>query len=86
MLDPTVDNQRLFGYAEPYTWNELLAIFRRLYPDRKFMDDLPDQGHDLSTVANESATEVLKKFDKAGFTPLEETVKTATEQVLAFAK
>lgn len=86
LLDPDVENQRLFGYAEPYTWNDILAMFRRMYPDRAFMADLPDQGQDLSTVANERASEVLRKFGRPGFTPLEESVKAATEQILAFVR
>ncbi|KAH7321482.1 hypothetical protein BKA65DRAFT_512273 [Rhexocercosporidium sp. MPI-PUGE-AT-0058] len=86
LLDPSVENQRLFGYAEPYTWNEILGVFRSMYPDRKFMDDLPDAGRDLSTVTNERAAEVLRKFGMPGFTTLEESIKAATEQILAFAK
>ena len=86
LLDSDVENQRLFGYAEPYNWNELLAIFRKMYPNRKFIDDLPEQGQDLSSVSSETAVEVLKKFGRPGFTPLEESVKAATEQILAFEK
>ncbi|CZT46219.1 uncharacterized protein RSE6_06620 [Rhynchosporium secalis] len=83
LLDTTVENQRLFGYAEPYTWNEILAIFRRLYPDRNFMDDLVDAGRDLTTVTNKRAAEVLRRFGKPGFTTLEESIKAATEQILS---
>ncbi|CZT05838.1 uncharacterized protein RAG0_11766 [Rhynchosporium agropyri] len=83
LLDTTVENQRLFGYAEPYTWNEILAIFRRLYPDRNFMDDLVDAGRDLSTVTNERTAEVLRRFGKPGLTTLEESIKAATEQILS---
>lgn len=57
-----------------------------MYPDRKFLDDLPDAGKDLSTVANERAAEVLKGFGRTGFTSLEESVKAATEQILSQAK
>ena len=50
------------------------------------MDDLPDEGNDLTTVTNERAAEVLRKFGRPGFTPLEESIKAATEQILASAK
>ncbi|KAH6715236.1 hypothetical protein BKA61DRAFT_722126 [Leptodontidium sp. MPI-SDFR-AT-0119] len=86
LLDTSVENQRLFGYAEPYTWNEMLGVFRSMYPNRKFMDDLPDAGRDLSTVTNERAAEVLRKFGRPGFTSLKESIKAATEQILAFTK
>lgn len=77
-----MESQRLFGYAEPYTWNELLAIFRTMYPDRKFCDDIADQGKDLSTVSSEGAEEVLRRMGGKGFTTLEDSIKSAVEQIL----
>lgn len=64
----------------------MLGVFRSLYPDRKFMDDLPDAGRDFSTVTNEVAAAVLRKFGMQGFTTFEESIKAATEQILALAK
>lgn len=83
LLDSMVEGQRIFGYAEPYTWNELLAIFRRKYPDLVFMDDIPDQGQDLSRVANEGAIEILKRMGRTGFVPLEDTIDAAVQQILS---
>jgi nucleoside-diphosphate-sugar epimerase len=74
-----VQNERLFTFAHPYTWNSILAVFRKLYPKRKFIDDLPDLGEDLSKVANGRAEELLKRFGLPGWTSLEDSVRAVTE-------
>jgi nucleoside-diphosphate-sugar epimerase len=74
-----VQGERLFTFAHPYTWNSILAVFRKLYPKRKFIDDLPDLGKDLSKVANERAEELLKRFGLPEWTSLEDSVKAVTE-------
>ena len=43
-----VQDERLFTIAYPYNWNDILVVFRKLYPERKFMDDIPNLGRDLS--------------------------------------
>jgi hypothetical protein len=55
LIFPDVNSERLFSFAYPYTWNDILAIFRKLYPERKFIDDLPNLGRDLSKVSNQRA-------------------------------
>ncbi|KAH8655887.1 hypothetical protein BX600DRAFT_470467 [Xylariales sp. PMI_506] len=74
-----VEGERLFTFAYPYTWNDILAVFRKLYPQRKFIDDIPDLGQDLSKVANERAEELLRRFGFPGWTSLEESVKAVTD-------
>ena len=76
-----MNGERIFAYAEPYTWNQILGMFRKLYPNRKFVDDIPDQGADLSTVANERAEEILKRAGKEGFTSLEQSIQWTVEGV-----
>ena len=82
LIDPTVSSERIFAYTEPYTWNQVLGLFRKLYPDRKFVEDIPDQGVDASTVANERTVEILKHMGKDGLTSLEESIQWTVEEVL----
>jgi nucleoside-diphosphate-sugar epimerase len=79
LIYPDVQNERLFAFADTYTWNDILTIFRKLYPGRKFIDDIPNLGKDLSKVANQRAEELVKRFGRPGWTSLEETIKDATE-------
>jgi nucleoside-diphosphate-sugar epimerase len=74
-----VKSERLFSFAYPYTWNSILAVFRKLYPQRKFIDDFRDLGQDLSKVANGRAEELVKRFGQSGWTSLEESVKAIAD-------
>jgi nucleoside-diphosphate-sugar epimerase len=77
-----VVGQRLFTFAHPYNWNDILAILRKLHPDRHFVDNIPGLGRDLSKVTNESAEELLKRFSGHGWTGLEETLKQSLEGIV----
>ena len=72
-----VVGERLFTFAYPFNWNDLLVVFRKLYPERKFMDDLPDLGKDFSKVANERAEELLKRMGRPGWASLDTSVQDA---------
>ncbi|KAF7557932.1 hypothetical protein G7Z17_g327 [Cylindrodendrum hubeiense] len=76
-LDPDVKNERLLAWAEPFNMNRVLAILRRLYPDRKFIDDLPSQEPCLATIGNEDRLlGLLKKWGgRDGWISLEQGVR-----------
>jgi nucleoside-diphosphate-sugar epimerase len=78
-----VKSERLFTFAHPYTWNAILQVFRKLYPNKTFREDFDDTRRDLSKVANERAEELLKRFGLPGWTSLEESVKDVTEHIVA---
>lgn len=76
--DSSIKGERIFAYAEPYNWNQVLEIARRVKPDEKFPDDLENNDKDLSTVANELSIKILKeRFGQDGFLPLEKGVTDA---------
>ena len=79
LIDPEVNGERVLAYKEPYNWNHVLLIFRKMYPGRKFVDDLPDQGEDKSTVDTERSEEILKRMGADGFTSLEQSLKWTVE-------
>ncbi|CAI6340116.1 unnamed protein product [Periconia digitata] len=59
LLHPSIISERIFGYAEKWDFNKLLAIMREAYPDRKFADDVSIAGEDMVEVPRERAEEVL---------------------------
>ncbi|CAI6332443.1 unnamed protein product [Periconia digitata] len=72
---PDVVSERLLAFAGRYSWNEILAIFRKEAPGREFADDVGEV-KDRGTVDNKRAEEILRRLGKQeGFTPLEETIK-----------
>jgi nucleoside-diphosphate-sugar epimerase len=77
-----VKEERLFTFAYPYSWNDLLAVFRKLYPGKKFIDDIEGIGEDKSIVANERAEELLKRLKGGeGWSGLEESVRFLTDKL-----
>ena len=78
LIDPRVENERILAYAEPFNWNDILALLRKLYVDRRFPNDIPDLPRDLSTVDNSRGAYLLQAYGREGFTSLEETVKENT--------
>lgn len=78
LIYPDVDSERLIDFAHPFNWNDILAIFRKLYPTHQFIDDIPDLGRDLSKVANGRAEEIVKRFGRVGWTSLEDSIRDAT--------
>jgi len=81
LIDPACNGQRIFAYAEPYNWNDVLAIFRKLKPNKSFLADR-DDGRDLSEVPNAEAEELLKKHYGHGWTGLEESIRENLRFVL----
>ena len=61
LIDPDANGRRLFAFAEPYNWNDILAIFRKQKPEKSFPEDAEGLGRDLSKIPNEFAEELLKK-------------------------
>ena len=80
LIDADIVNERIFGFAQAYNWNDILAIIRKLRPDHKVPADLSDSSKDLSKpLPRVRAEEILKKHFGKGFTGLEESVKLNLE-------
>lgn len=83
MLYSEVSSERLFGFAERWNFNKLLAIYRKTYPDRKFPGDVPGLGVDGVQPPRERAEEVLRWAKNGqGWDGLEGAVKEMSEQFL----
>jgi hypothetical protein len=79
LIHGEVASERLFGFAEPFNFNQILAVFRSLYPERKFLDDVEGQGVDRLRVPSQRAEEVLKWLKGAGWDSLETSLKEMSE-------
>lgn len=79
-LDPSVQNARLYGWDKPFNWNDMLAIFRKLEPDKTFVDDLEGQGKLLGTTDGSVEKELVEKWGgRRGWISLEEAVRDAIQ-------
>ena len=74
LIDPDCNGKRIFAFAKPFTWNEILAVFREMCPDKKFQED----GAGLKSICevpNQEAEQLLRKHFGKGWTSLEDSVK-----------
>ena len=76
ILDPSAANARIHAWAEHCTWNDILALFRKLRPQEKFIDDLEGQGKMLATVDDAIGRRLLKEWTgQEGWKGLEEGIR-----------
>lgn len=85
MLDPEVKNAKIPAWGHYFNWNDALAIMRRLYPEREFIDDLPGMGQLQLTTDFGQAFALLEKWGgQKGWKSLEETVAENMKSILKF--
>ncbi|KAK5109945.1 hypothetical protein LTR62_006434 [Meristemomyces frigidus] len=81
LTDPGCNGERIFAVAEPFSWNDILAILRRNFPGKSFMDDIKPS-RDLSRIPSGDALALLQKYYGKGWTTLEESVKRNVAQLV----
>lgn len=75
LLSESVENERIFASAGLFTWNQILATLRKLYPFKQFSDDIEGEQLSFTTVSNERGEQLLQEvYGREGWTSLEETV------------
>jgi hypothetical protein len=57
LVAPEVKSERLFAFAEPYNWNLVLKTLRKIYPERKPPQDVPNLGMDIRHYPLERSTD-----------------------------
>ena len=76
MVNPKVQHERIFAFAAPYNFNDILGILRKQYPQRNFPQDITGLESDLSIIEPaEEAERLLKEIKGSGWTSLAEAVK-----------
>ncbi|KAI0515441.1 hypothetical protein F5B22DRAFT_646715 [Xylaria bambusicola] len=75
-IDRTVVNERIFAFAYPYNWNDVLDVYRELWPDKEFMQNNPELGRDMSRPDNALGLKLLRKwYGTESYTDLKESIK-----------
>lgn len=82
VLDPDVKNERIFAWAQKFTWNDVLAIMRKLYPDQAVVEDLPDPKMVMAEADLSLAMGLLRKWGpQEEWTGFEEGIRDFLEEV-----
>ncbi|PWY65891.1 aldehyde reductase [Aspergillus eucalypticola CBS 122712] len=77
LINPTVQNERLFAYGWPFFWNDLATIYRDIFPNRELPTDLPARDKDadlLDVKPSKRSEDLLKEMGKPGWSSLKEIV------------
>ncbi|KAF6819019.1 aldehyde reductase ii [Colletotrichum plurivorum] len=84
LLLPDVKSERLIAYAGRFNINDILAVFRDVQPERTFPADLPDLETDQGKIANERATDLMKRLRGGeGWTSLKDCIAPLAKQYAA---
>jgi nucleoside-diphosphate-sugar epimerase len=70
-----VQNERLFGFAHRFNYNNFLQAFRALAPKREFAADEPGQQQPSTTIDNARSVELLRRYGADRWVPFEESVR-----------
>ena len=77
LLDPKVQNERLFAFAEPFNWTDILSALAKLRPGNEKLPEAPkDEGRDLSDIKGSKKAEDLIKsfFGVPGWTSMKDSI------------
>jgi len=83
LIDPECDGQRIFAFAAPYNWTQILSILKEQNPGKDLPDPPKDEGKDLCKIPNEDAEALLKKHFGHGWISLAESLKANTAGIKA---
>ncbi|KAF1959651.1 dihydroflavonol-4-reductase [Byssothecium circinans] len=81
LVHSEINHERVYGFAAPWDYNKVLAIYRKEYPERTFPEDIPGLVDDSCKPPREMAEEVLRWVKNGkGWDSLEKAVKEMAEQ------
>ena len=70
-----VQSERLFGYAEPFNFNKLVHLMRKINPNKELPEDVPGLGEDLTTVSTGRSVALLRSMGQPGWKRMLESLK-----------
>ncbi|KAM5354656.1 hypothetical protein ACJ41O_001303 [Fusarium nematophilum] len=76
-----VKGQRIFGFAEPVSWDAILEILRKVQPEKTFPENFSG-GEDTNVIAlQDEAEQLLRDLGRPGWTTLESSIRGAVEDL-----
>ncbi|OCK81425.1 NAD(P)-binding protein [Lepidopterella palustris CBS 459.81] len=79
-IDVSLANERIFAFAHPYNWNDIIDAVQKARPDKELPKHISDQARDLSEPDNDLGAQLLRKWwNQDGYKSLEQSVKENLE-------
>ena len=83
VLDPGVKNKRIMAWGDHCNLNDVLAVMRKLYPERKFAEDISGLVNLSQTTDLSQSKALMKKWGgQDGFKSLEKTVAESMTNIV----
>lgn len=82
VVHPGVQSERIFAFAEPVNGDRILAILRKLYPNRSFPSSFKADEDLSDIVPRKRAEALLREMGRDGWTSMEESIKRNTEDIV----
>lgn len=82
LLETEVKSERIFAFADTYTWTDILAIIRKIRPEGcdQLVSPPENEGRDISRIIpRERAEGLLQKSFGKGWTKLEDSIAAGFE-------
>ncbi|GKT40502.1 aldehyde reductase 2 [Colletotrichum spaethianum] len=80
---PDVKGERIFGFGNPFCWDDILEILRKQFPNRKFHDKFAGEPYPAVIKPRDRAEQLLKRLGRPGWTSLEDSLRMNTEDLRA---
>lgn len=75
LLSESVKDERIYAAAAPFSWNQVLAILRKLYPSKEIADDIEGSKLSIMVYPSQRGEQLLRDiFGLEGWVSLEQTV------------
>lgn len=75
LLLPDVKGERVFAFADVFNINDELAAWRKIKPDKKFIEGGADEPVHMAKVPNDRAEELLREVGRKGWVSLEQSFR-----------
>lgn len=73
-LLPHIENQRIFAFAQRFSWDSILDIMRKRDPSRKLPADFSGGEDPNEILPREAAERLLQELGFPGWTSLEDSI------------
>ncbi|KAF0315778.1 Aldehyde reductase II [Colletotrichum asianum] len=80
---PDVKGERIFGFAEPFNYDQILGILRKQNPGRKFHENYAAGEYPFVVEPIGRAEDLLRRLKGSGWTSLEDSLRLNTEDIAA---
>lgn len=78
---PDVKDERIFGFAGRFNWDDVLAIFRKHEPEKTFPDNFSGENDPNEIEPASRAEQLLQELGRPGWVCLEQVIVQITEDL-----